>query len=61
MADNLNKRRPLNSGRININQAYELRYWTTRFQVSDSKLRLAVKMVGIRVADVRKWLKAHPD
>jgi hypothetical protein len=62
MPDNRKIRRPLDSERININQPYEVGYWSVRLgRISRFKLELAVKMVGTRVADVRKWLEAHPD
>jgi hypothetical protein len=61
MPDNPKFREPFDSGRINIHQAYERGYWSARLRVSDIKLKLAVKMVGCHVADVRKWLETHPD
>ena len=62
MPDNRKIRRPLDSQRININQPYEVRYWSARLGgVSALKLKLAVNIVGCRVADVRKWLEVHPD
>ncbi|MBW4548792.1 MAG: DUF3606 domain-containing protein [Symplocastrum torsivum CPER-KK1] len=62
MPDNQKIRRPLDFKRININQPYEVEYWSVRLGgVSRLKLELAVKNEGCRVPDVRKCLKSHPD
>ncbi|MFB2833082.1 DUF3606 domain-containing protein [Floridanema evergladense] len=59
MSDNLKQRGPEDPTKININQAYELGYWTTRLRVSEDVLRRAVKAVGPLVTDVQKWLNEH--
>ncbi|MBO1746994.1 DUF3606 domain-containing protein [Stenotrophomonas indicatrix] len=42
--------------RININEDYELQYWTKALGVSADELRAAVKAVGPTSAAVRKHL-----
>jgi Protein of unknown function (DUF3606) len=43
--------------RINVNEPYELEYWTKELGVSDAKLKELVKQHGVMVADVRKAVK----
>ena len=42
--------------RINVNEAYEVQYWSEKFNVSAERLREAVKEVGTQVTDVQKYL-----
>ncbi|MFG3450278.1 MULTISPECIES: DUF3606 domain-containing protein [unclassified Stenotrophomonas] len=42
--------------RINVNEDYELRYWTKALGVSAEELRAAVKAVGPTAAAVRDHL-----
>lgn len=42
--------------RINVNEDYELQYWTKELEVSADELRAAVKAVGPRAAAVREHL-----
>lgn len=42
--------------RINVNEDYELRYWTTTLGVSAEELRAAVAAVGPTTVAVRKQL-----
>ncbi|KHL57010.1 hypothetical protein FHR53_003037 [Xanthomonas arboricola] len=43
--------------RINVNEAYELQYWTKALGVSADELRAAVKQVGPVAASVREHLR----
>lgn len=43
--------------RININEAYELDYWSEKFGVSKDKLKAAVQIVGTSAAVVEEYLK----
>lgn len=56
MADNLQNRGPQDDARVNVNQAWEVAYWTKKFNVTEAKLREAVKAVGVMVVDVKKYL-----
>lgn len=42
--------------RINVNEEYELQYWTKALGVSAEELRAAVKAVGPTAVAVRKHL-----
>lgn len=44
--------------RVNVDEAYELRYWTERFGVSAEALKAAVAKVGPMVSDVERELKS---
>ena len=41
---------------MNMNEDYEVRYWTEKFGVSAERLRTAVQRVGVMVADVEREL-----
>ncbi|WP_210419479.1 DUF3606 domain-containing protein [Pedobacter sp. KBS0701] len=44
-------------GRININEDYELDYWSNKFGVSKDKLKAAVQTVGTSAHAVEDFLK----
>jgi len=56
MSDNLNIRRPQDPTKVNINESWELEYWSDKFGVSIAKLKEAVSKVGVLVVDVKKYL-----
>jgi Protein of unknown function (DUF3606) len=43
--------------RIYLYQAYEVKYWTNKFGVSEDELKKAVKAAGHRVPDVELYFK----
>lgn len=43
--------------RININESYELQYWSEKLNVSRDQLKEAVKAAGPNAADVERYLK----
>ncbi|SDG65610.1 Protein of unknown function [Pedobacter terrae] len=43
--------------RININEGYELDYWSAKFGVSKEKLKAAVDTVGTSASAVEDYLK----
>ena len=45
--------------RINVQEDYELRYWSERFDVPKDEIEAAVKKVGNRVEDVARELSRH--
>ena len=55
--DNLNRRVPEDPQKININQSWEVEYWTKKLLISEKKLRTLVAKVGVNVADVKKELQ----
>ncbi|HEY1693648.1 MAG TPA: DUF3606 domain-containing protein [Polyangiaceae bacterium] len=56
MPDDLTKKGPADAKRVNVHEKWELEYWTKHFGVSESKLKEAVKKVGVMVDDVKKEL-----
>ncbi|AXA92869.1 DUF3606 domain-containing protein [Massilia sp. YMA4] len=60
MADNLQNRGPQDRNRINVNEPWELRYWTQELGLSEDELREAVKAAGTSVSAVREHVgKLH--
>src|SRR5690348_2225821 len=57
MSDDRNNRGPADRSRINVNEPYEVDYWCRRFGCSESRLRDAVKSVGVMVSDVERYLR----
>jgi hypothetical protein len=57
MADDKSKQGPQDRSRINVNERYELDYWSKKFGVSEDELKRAVDKVGAMADDVEKELK----
>lgn len=57
MADDLRKRGGQDGDRINIEEDYEVRYWTKALGVSEDELRSAVAKAGPVVKDVKAHLR----
>lgn len=56
MADDRTKIGPADSSRINVNEDYEVAYWTEALGVTKGKLNEAVEAVGTSASAVRKYL-----
>ncbi len=56
MSDDLTQRGPQDRNRINLNQPYEVRYWTSTLGVSEQKLRSLIQQHGNSVAKIREAL-----
>jgi len=56
MSDDLTKRRPQDASKVNVNEQWEVNWWTQEFGCTETQLRNAVKAVGVMAADVRKYL-----
>jgi len=56
MADNKNLRGSPDNKRINVNEAYELRDWAKRLDVTQQDLKRAVREVGDSAAKVKQHL-----
>ena len=56
MADDLTKRGPADRNRINVNEPYELEYWTKTLGISAVRLRELVSKHGVMAANIRKVL-----
>lgn len=56
MADDKAKKGPADRSRININEDYEVSYWTDALGVNKEVLAEAVRKVGTSAKDVREYL-----
>ena len=57
MSDNPNERGAQDRSHINPEQKHEVQYWTSKFNVSEEKLREATKAVGNSAEKVEQYLK----
>ena len=57
MADDKSKQGPQDRSRINVNERYELDYWSNKFGVTPKDLKRAVEKVGVNAKDVERELK----
>lgn len=57
MADDKTIRGPQDAARINMNEDYEVRYWTNKFNCSKEELERAVKNAGSSAKAVEEFLK----
>jgi hypothetical protein len=58
MSDNLNNRGPQDRARINLNESWEISYWTKELGVTKEELEKAVQKAGPAVSAVRQELNA---
>lgn len=56
MPDNLNIRQPQDPTKINVNEDWEVRYWTNKWNVTREQLVAAVRRVGVQTKDVAREL-----
>ena len=56
MSDDLKNRGPQDRARVNTSEAWEGKYWTKEFGVTEQQLKDAVRAVGPMADDVRKKL-----
>jgi Protein of unknown function (DUF3606) len=57
MTDDKTKTWPQDAQRVNVNEAYEIEYWTKHFKCTPERLRAAVKKLGVMVKDIENELK----
>ena len=57
--DSTKKRGPQDRARINVNERWELNYWSKKFGVTPARLRAVVKETGVMAKDVRRKLVGH--
>jgi hypothetical protein len=57
MSDDTSKRGPTDRQRVNVDEDYEVRYWTQKWNVSEERLREAVAAAGVMADDVEAWLR----
>jgi hypothetical protein len=56
MVDDTNNRGPQDRSRVNVHEAWEVRWWCREFGCTEQQLRDAVRKVGVSVAAVRREL-----
>lgn len=56
MSDDLNKRGPQDSSRVNTSERWEVQYWTEKFGCSEEELKEAVSKVGSSAVSVEEYL-----
>lgn len=59
MADDKNKTQPQDAARVNVNEDYEVQYWTKKFGCSKEQLEKAVNAVGTLAEKVGQWLSSN--
>jgi hypothetical protein len=59
MADSKTLRGEPDRSLINMNEPYEVEYWTKRFGCTKQRLQQAVNAVGNSAAKVQAWLHAN--
>ena len=56
MPDDKSNTGPQDAARVNVHEDYEVRYWTGKFNCSETDLREAVNMVGVSAKNVEAYL-----
>jgi Protein of unknown function (DUF3606) len=56
MSDDFTSKAPDEGIVININESWDLSYWARELGVTEAKLTEAVKVVGVQVDAVRKYV-----
>ncbi len=56
MSDDKNDRGPQDRARIDVNEDYEVQYWTEALGCTPDELRAAVRAVGVSAEAVREHL-----
>ena len=57
MSDDKSKTAPQDAQRVNVNETYEVEYWSKKFGCAAERLKAAVKKVGVMAKDVEAELK----
>ena len=57
MPDDKKKTPPQDASRVNVNEKYEVEYWSKRFGVTPDRLKKAVQKVGTSVKAIEVELK----
>ena len=56
--DDKSKTGRADDSRIDVNEAYEVQYWSKKFNVSEHRLKEAVQSVGPMAEDVKRYLRS---
>ncbi|WP_051937287.1 DUF3606 domain-containing protein [Erwinia sp. 9145] len=54
------RREPENTENVEIQEQWQITYWTQKLNVTQERLRQAIVNVGSNKAEVHRWLKTHP-
>jgi hypothetical protein len=57
MTDDLSKKAPQDKSKVNVNESWEMKWWTKALNTTEEKLKDAVKTVGTSVEAIRNHLK----
>lgn len=57
MADSTTHRTRADRGKVNTNEDWEVKYWTTQFACTEDELKAAVSAVGNQATEVRAYLR----
>jgi Protein of unknown function (DUF3606) len=55
MGDDLTKRRPQDSSKVNVHEPWEVNWWCGEFNCTKAQLVAAVNTVGVSAATVRRY------
>jgi len=58
MSDDVRKRVPEDRSRINVNEPWELKYWSKTLGVTPDRLKEVIRQVGTRTEDVEQYLSS---
>jgi len=61
MSDDLRKRGPEDRSRINVNEPWELKYWSKTLGVTPDRLKEVIRQVGTRTDDVEQYLSSTAE
>jgi hypothetical protein len=57
--DDKEQKGPQDAARVNVNEEYELDYWSKKFRVSKAAVIRAVSVVGVMAKDVSEFLNGR--
>lgn len=57
--DDTSKTGRQDDSQVNVNEAYEVQYWSEKFGVTADRLKQAVKAVGTQVKAVEEYLNRN--
>jgi hypothetical protein len=61
MSDDVRNRGPEDRSRINVNEPWELKYWSKTLGVTPDRLKEVVQKVGTRTEDVEQYLSSTAE
>jgi hypothetical protein len=55
MADDLTKRRPRDSSKVNVHEPWEVNWWCADLNCTKAQLKAAAKVVGVSATAFRRY------